>query len=77
LTRKEKKVLWGDDYEQTGKSPNFSNLPHDLYNTPNIRVITLRDFRGFCAKHGIQILREIAISSHYKATIGWPDTGFF
>jgi methionine biosynthesis protein MetW len=52
------------------RAPVTEELPYEWFDTPNIRVITLRDFRGFCAKRGIQILREIAISSHYKATSG-------
>lgn len=54
----------------TSKAPVTEELPYEWYNTPNIRVITLKDFRIFCAKHKIKILKELAISSHYKAASG-------
>ncbi|MFC2141316.1 methionine biosynthesis protein MetW [Acidobacteriota bacterium] len=54
----------------TSKAPVTEELPFEWYDTPNIRVITLRDFRIFCAKHKIHILKDLAISSHYKATRG-------
>lgn len=52
------------------RAPITRELPYEWYDTPNIRVITLKDFRGFCTKHQIKILKELAISTHYKATSG-------
>lgn len=52
------------------RAPITKELPYEWYNTPNIRVVTLKDFRIFCAEHKIKILKELAISSHYKATSG-------
>lgn len=49
-----------------GRAPVTEELPYQWYDTPNIRVITLKDFRLFCAYHKIRILKEIAISSHYR-----------
>jgi len=54
----------------TSKAPVTEELPYDWYDTPNIRVVTLKDFRIFCAKYKIHILKESAISSHYRATSG-------
>ena len=54
----------------TSKAPITEELPYEWYNTPNIRVVTLKDFRIFCSKHKIKILKEWAISSHHKATTG-------
>ncbi|UCC40217.1 MAG: methionine biosynthesis protein MetW [Candidatus Aminicenantes bacterium] len=54
----------------TGKAPVTEELPYEWYNTPNIRVITLEDFRVFCAQHKIKILKELAISSHHRAATG-------
>lgn len=54
----------------TSKAPVTEELPYEWYDTPNIRVVTLKDFRIFCAKHKIRILKELAISSHHKATTG-------
>jgi methionine biosynthesis protein MetW len=54
----------------TSKAPITEELPYEWYDTPNIRVVTLKDFRIFCAKHKIKILKELEISSHHKATTG-------
>lgn len=54
----------------TSKAPVTEELPFEWYNTPNIRVVTLRDFRIFCAKHKIYIHKELAISTHHRATTG-------
>ena len=54
----------------TSKAPVTKELPYEWYDTPNIRVVTLKDFRIFCAKHKIKILKEMAISSHHRATTG-------
>jgi methionine biosynthesis protein MetW len=54
----------------TSKAPVTKELPYQWYDTPNIRVITLRDFRIFCANRRIKILKEIDISSHYRASSG-------
>src|SRR5512136_778958 len=52
------------------RAPVTEELPYEWYNTPNIRVITLRDFRGFCARRGIRIIDEIAISTHHRDETG-------
>jgi len=46
----------------TSRAPVTRELPYEWFNTPNIRVITLQDFRIFCAKHKIKILKEMAVS---------------
>ena len=51
-----------------GKAPISEELPYEWYDTPNIRVVTLKDFRVFCNRHKIKILKELAISSHHRAT---------
>ena len=52
------------------KAPVTEELPYDWFDTPNIRVITLKDFRVFCARYKINILKELGISSHYKEATG-------
>jgi methionine biosynthesis protein MetW len=52
------------------RAPVTEELPYEWYNTPNIRVITLRDFRAFCARRGIRIIDEIAISTHHRDETG-------
>lgn len=44
-----------------GRAPRTPSLPYEWYNTPNIRVLTIRDFHNFCAESGITILKEIPI----------------
>ena len=47
-----------------GQAPRSPQLPYEWYDTPNIRVITLRDFRRFTRTVGCSILRETAINTH-------------
>ena len=46
-----------------GKAPTTSQLPYSWYNSPNIRVITIKDFREFARMAGVTILKEIAINA--------------
>ncbi|MBF0475000.1 MAG: methionine biosynthesis protein MetW [Deltaproteobacteria bacterium] len=45
----------------TGRAPISPQLPYEWYDTPNIRVITIEDFRAFARKTGFRILREVAV----------------
>ncbi len=53
-----------------GRAPMTEELPYEWCSTPNIRVITLPDFRNFCARRGIRIIDEIAISTHHRDETG-------
>jgi methionine biosynthesis protein MetW len=44
-----------------GKMPETKNLPHHWYNTPNIHLATIDDFRQLCKVLDIKILREIPL----------------
>lgn len=46
-----------------GQAPRSPQLPYEWYDTPNIRVITLRDFRRFTRTVGCTIHRETAINT--------------
>jgi len=46
-----------------GEAPKSRQLPYSWYDTPNIRVITLADFRKFSQKVGYTIVKECAINS--------------
>ena len=46
-----------------GYAPKNRQLPYDWYDTPNIRVITLKDFRIFAKKFNCRIDREAAVKS--------------
>lgn len=47
----------------TGKAPVSAQLPFEWHNTPNIRVITIKDFREYAREVGFTILKEIAINT--------------
>ncbi|NLE64403.1 MAG: methionine biosynthesis protein MetW [Elusimicrobia bacterium] len=40
-----------------GRVPVTKSLPFHWYDTPNLRFLSLKDFRSFCAKKGISIER--------------------
>ncbi len=45
----------------TGRMPRSKALPHDWYNTPNIHLGTIRDFRLLCEELNIEIIRSFPI----------------
>ena len=47
-----------------GVAPKSDQLPYSWYDSPNIRVITLKDFRKFSRDVGYNILKEITISTN-------------
>ena len=49
---------------RTGYAPITRQLPYEWYDTPNIRVITLKDFRKFSKDVGFKILKEVAIDTN-------------
>ncbi len=56
----------------TGMAPITDQLPYEWYNTPNIRVISINDFKRFLRLFGVRIVREVAINTHhhdYKGNI--------
>jgi len=53
-----------------GYAPISQQLPYEWYNTPNIRVITLKDFRRFASQTGVDILKEVAINTHNEDRSG-------
>ncbi len=53
-----------------GYAPKSHELPYEWYDTPNIRVITLTDFRRFAREKGLKILKEVAINTHRHALEG-------
>jgi len=48
----------------SGYAPISKQLPYEWYDTPNIRVITLKDFRKFSKEVGFKILKEVAINTN-------------
>jgi methionine biosynthesis protein MetW len=41
--------------------PKTLKLPYEWYETLNIHLTTIRDFRDFCRKAGLRVLREIPL----------------
>jgi len=47
----------------TGRAPITEQLPYQWYDTPNIRVLSIRDFRIFIRQVGMHIVKEMATAS--------------
>lgn len=47
-----------------GVAPKSDQLPYSWYDSPNIRVITIRDFRKFARDVGYNITKEILINTN-------------
>ncbi len=62
-----------------GRLPVSKQLPFQWYDTPNIHLITLKDFRALCDKEGIEILEVKAESRHLLGkllmAIGFKNLG--
>ena len=54
----------------SGFAPVTKQLPYEWYNTPNIRVITIKDFRKFIHEVGLSILKEAAINTDTEDRYG-------
>ncbi len=54
----------------TGHAPVTRQLPHQWHDTPNIRVITIKDFRKFVRDEGFTILKEVAINTNNQDRSG-------
>jgi len=44
-----------------GIAPKTKQLPYEWYNTPNIRVLSIADFKQLCQSVGIKIVKEIPL----------------
>jgi methionine biosynthesis protein MetW len=44
-----------------GKMPKSSRLPYEWYDSPNIHLTTIKDFREFCRKLHLKVLQEVAL----------------
>ena len=54
----------------SGYAPVTRQLPYEWYNTPNIRVITIKDFRKFIHEVGFNLLKEVAINTQSQDRYG-------
>ncbi|MDR9469187.1 methionine biosynthesis protein MetW [Marinospirillum sp.] len=59
-----------------GRLPVSRTLPYQWYDTPNIHLITFKDFEALCADKNIRILDRavgnLAYEDHWKARL-WPN----
>ena len=60
----------------SGYAPISRQLPYEWYNTPNIRVITIKDFRKFAHEVGFAVLKEAAINTQSETRFGKAITLF-
>ncbi len=54
----------------TGRAPISKELPYEWHDTPNIRVITMKDFQRFCSQMGFVIEKSAPIDTYYHDTTG-------
>ena len=56
-----------------GRVPVTKWLPYTWYDTPNIRFLSLKDFRNFCAEKGVTIIKERALNQdkeiHFRTNL--------
>ena len=58
----------------SGRMPETEAIPYHWYDTPNIHLGTLSDFRNLCRKLGIVIVREIPLGSrHTRLRTPFPN----
>ncbi|MEE8385785.1 MAG: methionine biosynthesis protein MetW [Dehalococcoidia bacterium] len=60
-----------------GRLPVTGNLPYQWYDTPNIRLVTVRDFRNLCREQGYRIVREAFVGltgrGSFTPVHWWPN----
>jgi methionine biosynthesis protein MetW len=50
-----------------GNMPHTDKLPFYWFNTPNIHLLTIRDFVDFCRARSIKVLNELDLAGSYPA----------
>ncbi len=58
-----------------GRAPVTRSLPYAWFNSPNRHVLSIKDFRQYCATRDIRIEREIPLSSQGEGgrAATWPN----
>jgi len=59
-----------------GRMPYSSEFPFPWYDSPNIHICTIRDFKDFCAGESIEIIRQVYLGSFEQKGIT-PFPNFF
>jgi methionine biosynthesis protein MetW len=52
-----------------GRAPIVSSLPYEWYSTPNLRFLSIKDFRSFCRIKGYTILAEHFLDSQGQVRV--------
>lgn len=63
-----------------GQVPVTTNLPYKWYNTPNLRFLSLKDFRSFCEEKSIRVEKAFYMSAGKKVLLRpnlFADSGIF
>ena len=47
----------------SGRTPMTPSLPYQWYETPNLHFLSISDFRDYCRKHGIRIIKSAFFSA--------------
>ena len=50
-----------------GRMPKSPRLPYEWYDSPNLHLTTIRDFREFCRTAGLKVLHEMALRTTSNA----------
>lgn len=57
-----------------GRMPKSRALPYEWFNTPNIHMMTYKDFQDFCVHNGIRILKTLQVSGNrIRRWALWPN----
>jgi methionine biosynthesis protein MetW len=57
-----------------GKAPVSPSLPHEWYRTPNLRFLSVKDFRKFCVQKSYKVLESRFLG---KKTLVWGLPNLF
>ncbi len=63
-----------------GRVPVTKELPYEWFNTPNLRFLSLKDFRIFCNRNNIKILKEQGIAGQQLLSLRpnvFANTGIY
>jgi methionine biosynthesis protein MetW len=55
-----------------GRAPMTPSLPYRWYDTPNVRFLSIRDFRGFCEENGFAVEKARFLNGP-KPIAFWPN----
>lgn len=55
-----------------GKSPITASLPYHWYDTPNLRFLSISDFRTYCREKGVRVLASYYLGHSLRVRF-WPN----